>query len=248
MKNKAHQPRGLHEFALYYNDLATLQISEHAMIIDHDDLFHRLKHVLRLQKNDHCILFNQHEHAIFELDRFEGKKKVIGFVRSKKTNTILQPRITFIVPLLKIDALTDAIYSCAEVGINTVQLVTTQKTQTVYTEKLLDKLQRTAIAAAEQSKMFAFPTILPPLPLSDVLAQNYQGVRCYFDVGGVPFDVWYKPINKDEQYYLLVGPEGDLTDHEKKDVQKAGFTTCLLTPTVLRSVRSISIISGLFRL
>ena len=237
-----------HEFAFYYADLSSILSKDIDITIVSDDLYHRFKHVVRLSQDDTCIIFNQAERITFMFSHLSGKNKVVGTWQHLQTNQRLTPQITFILPMLKIDALSDAIYSCAEVGITNIQLVTTAKTQTPYSEKLFDKLQRVAIAAAEQSKMYAFPTILPPVKLDAWLSTPHQGVKFHFDVTGVPFASWYKPVQADQYYYLLVGPEGDLTDDEKSQVAASGFQSCLLTSTVLRSVRSINLVTGLFRL
>ena len=246
MQNKKSQSH--HEFAFYYADLSKILFTDIDIAIVCDDLYHRFKHVVRMQQDDTCIIFNQKERVTFMFAKLEGKNRVLGTWQNRQQNEKLTPEITFILPMLKIDALSDAIYSCAEVGITNIQLVTTHKTQTPYSEKLFDKLHRVAVAAAEQSKMYAFPTILPPVKLADLLATEVPGHKYHFDVTGVPFASWYKPVQADQQYHLLVGPEGDLTDDEKALVKKAGFQSCLLTATVLRSVRSISLVSGLFRL
>lgn len=248
MQNKkSSQPSG-HEFAFYYADLTKILFQDIDITIICDDLYHRFKHVVRMQQDDTCIIFNQTERVTFMFAKLEGKNKIRGTWQNRQQNHKLSPEITFILPMLKIDALSDAIYSCAEVGITNIQLITTHKTQTPYSEKLFDKLHRVAVAAAEQSKMYAFPSILPPVKLDALLATNLQGNKFHFDVTGVPFASWYKPVQADQHYYLLVGPEGDLTDDEKSLVKQAGFQSCLLTSTVLRSVRSISLVSGLFRL
>jgi len=242
-----------HEFAFYYSLLSDiLQDGQESIVIVCDDLYHRFKHVLRMQSGDRCILFDKVEHVSFIFTKFEGKNKIVGQWVDRKLNQRLKPEITFLLPLLKIDGLSDAIYSLAEVGITKIQLISTQKTQTAYSQKLFDKLERAAIAAAEQSKMFAFPQILAPVKLEDWLERSGQVLKSagkyHFDVTGVPFSSWYQPLQVDRSYYLLVGPEGDLTDDEKLLVKNAGFQSCFLTPTVLRSVRAISLISGLFRL
>lgn len=261
MQNKKSSQNNGHEFAFYYADLTKILFEDIDITIICDDLYHRFKHVVRMQQDDTCIIFNQTERVTFMFAKLEGKNKIRGTWQNRQQNQKLSPEITFILPMLKIDALSDAIYSCAEVGITNIQLVTTHKTQTPYSEKLFDKLHRVAVAAAEQSKMYAFPTILPPVKL-DVLAGDMMASSCakapadktsrilkfHFDVTGVPFASWYKPTQSDAHYYLLVGPEGDLTDDEKSLVKQAGFQSCLLTSTVLRSVRSISLVSGLFRL
>ena len=237
-----------HEFAFYYADLSNILQKDIDITLVCDDLYHRFKHVVRFEQDDTCIIFNQTERITFMFSHLAGKNKIVGTWQNRQPNQRLIPEITFILPMLKIDALSDAIYSCAEVGITNIQLVTTAKTQTPYSPKLFDKLQRVAVAAAEQSKMYAFPTILPPVKLDSWLATSRQGLCFHFDVTGVPFASWYKPVQADQSYYLLVGPEGDLTDDEKSLVATSGFQSCLLTSTVLRSVRSISLVTGLFRL
>jgi RsmE family RNA methyltransferase len=237
-----------HEFAFYYQDLSSILLQDIDITLISDDLYHRFKHVVRFEQDNTCIIFNQTERITFMFSHLSGKNKIVGTWQNRQQNQQLSPQVTFILPMLKIDALSDAIYSCAEVGMTNIQLVTTTKTQTPYSEKLFDKLQRVAIAAAEQSKMYAFPTILPPVKLDRWLAQPHTGLKFHFDVTGVPFADWYQPVQADQLYYLLVGPEGDLTDDEKSNVKASGFQSCFLTSTVLRSVRSISLVSGLFRL
>lgn len=249
MDNKNIEKQNKHQFAFYYHDLSSFISKNIDIIITSDELYHRLKHVVRIKTDDRCILFNQKEHAIFTFGSFQGKNKIIGTLVDRQLNVQLKPEITFFLPLLKLDALSQAVYALAEVGITTIQLVTTAKTQTPCNNKLIDKLYKVAVSAAEQSKMFAFPTILPALSLDACLKQSGSKVnRFYFDVDGVSSAVWYKSVLQDQNYYLLVGPEGDLTKAEKNAVKQAGFQICLLTPTVLRSVRSISLVSGMFRL
>jgi len=237
-----------HEFAFFYQDLSDLLQDDIDITLVSDDLYHRFKHVLRIKQDDRVILFNQKEHIVFTFATFQGKNKIQGTWSQRQLNISLKPEIIFVLPLLKIDALSDAIYSLTEVGINTIQLVTTKKTQTQYTQKLLEKLNRVAITAAEQSKNFTYPTILPSIPLSDWLAVSREGQKFHFDVTGIPFSSWYTSVDLRQHYYLLVGPEGDLTEDEKELVVKSEFQICLLTSTILRSTRAVSLISGLFRL
>lgn len=248
MHNKKAVTSNGHEFAFYYADLSKILLQDIDIVLVCDDLYHRFKHVVRMKQDDLCIIFNQFERVTFMFASLEGKNRIKGTWQNRQKNQSLTPEITFVLPLLKIDALSEAVYALAEVGITNIQLVATHKTQTPYSEKLFDKLHRVVVAAAEQSKMYAFPTILPPVKLDAWLSTERSGLKYHFDVTGVPFASWYKPVQADQHYYLLVGPEGDLTDDEKALAKKADFQACLLTATVLRSVRSISLVSGLFRL
>lgn len=248
MQNKKESDTSRHEFAFYCQNLTARTDEPGDITIESDELYHRFKHVVRIKAGDSVIIFDKESHCSFLFLRCEGKNRVLGIWKDKKSNKKLLPEITFILPLLKIDALSDAIYSLTEVGITNVQLVSTQKTQTPCTPKLLEKLERVAIAAAEQSKDYSYPTILPPVQLTDWLLEKRSGLKFHFDVHGVPFNSWSSIIDPQQHYYLLVGPEGDLTDDEKACATKAGFQSCLLTPTVLRSTRAISLVSGIFRL
>jgi len=248
MQNKKYINENKHEFAFYYQHLSDILHEDIDITIACDELYHRLKHVVRIKQDDTVVLFNKKEHIVFMFSQFESKNKIVGTWQKRQLNTSLMPEITFLLPLLKIDALSDAIYSLTEVGMTNIQLVTTKKTQTPCTLKLLEKLERVAIAAAEQSKDFAYPTILSPVHLSDWLAEKRDGQKFHFDVRGVPFSQWNIDIDSQQHYYLLVGPEGDLTEDEKDLAKKSGFKACLLTSTILRSTRAISLVSGIFRL
>ena len=248
MQNKKTTQDNKHEFAFFYKYLSDILHEDIDIAIACDDLYHRFKHVLRIKQDDTVIIFNQKERIIFTFAKFEGKNKITGTWSERQLNQSLTPTITFLLPLLKIDALSDAVYSLTEVGITNIQLISTKKTQTPCTPKLLEKLERVAVAAAEQSKDFAYPTILPPVQLADWLAEKREGEKFHFDVTGLPFSQWRTAIDPQQHYYLLVGPEGDLTDDEKSLAKASGFKACLLTPTVLRSTRAISLVSGIFRL
>lgn len=250
LNKKKKSQENKHEFAFYCNDVSafTHDTDPGDITFTSDELYHRFKHVVRIKPGDSVILFDKEHNISFLFLRCEGKNKVVGIWKDRKVNSKVMPAITFLLPLLKIDALSDAMYSLTEVGITTIQLLSTEKTQTPCTSKLLEKLERVAIAAAEQSKDFSYPTILPPVELTDWLKTPTAGKKFHFDVTGVPFSSWYSPIDMNESYYLLVGPEGDLTDVEKQLTKQTGFVACLLTPTVLRSTRAISLVSGLFRL
>jgi len=254
MQSKKTVTNSVHEFTFYYEKLSEILHQDIDIVIACDELYHRFKHVVRVQADDKVIIFNQVERVTFVFAKFEGKNKIVGTWQNRLQNQALSPSITFLLPMLKPDALHEAVYNLAEVGITTIQLLITQKTQHLRSDKLLDKLNKVAIAAAEQSKMYAYPTILPPIQLQEWLKvqgespEFMQAKKYHFDVTGKSFASWYAPVQEDENYYLLVGPEGDLSLDEKLAVQSSGFQACLLTRTVLRSVRTVSLVSGLFRL
>lgn len=154
-----------------------------------NELLHRVyTRVLRLRDGDVCILFDQviNVHAV--LRSVEPKKMVCTFdVQRITKNSALQPAITFLLPVLKKDALLTAVYSLVEMGVNEIQLVFTEKSRKLFDDKKeLPRLQRVVVAAAEQAKHFAYPEILLPQKLSDTLSAHVgdKTTSIFFDPEG----------------------------------------------------------------
>lgn len=245
-------PSQKHEFSVFINQLSYLVSSVDPggdLMLEGDKLFHRLTRVLRLRLDDAVLLFDKEIHARFVIQELQGKTRIKGVVESKLPNTVLYPTIIAWLPLLKRDDCDAALYALTELGINTVRLVTTENVQRAWGgERERERLQRVMIAAAEQSKNFAFPNLYTSVSLDEV-CQKAKGRKIFCDPTGVPLFNMLQSIHKEqpEQIDILVGPEGDLVPSEKDLIQKAGFEFCALTPTVLRSVQAVTISCGVIR-
>lgn len=250
-----------HEFALHVNNLSQhiATVSKDAeFFFDDETLRHRIATVLRLEVNDKVILFDRHMHAYCQIRSMNGKRRSVFQLLSSKNNTTVEPHITCVLPLLKRDDFEQALYMLAELGVNTIQLMMTDKSlRTWGKEKEIERLGRIVVAAAEQSKCFSMPLIKPPVLLFDVCAEyaNVQSPKIYFDAQGEPLlqcmnkasDVHKSLFASQRSFILMVGPEGDLTVHEKIMIQQAGFDFCKLTPTILRAVHAVCVGVGAFR-
>jgi 16S rRNA (uracil1498-N3)-methyltransferase len=125
----------------------------------------------------------------------------------------------------------------------------TAKVQRTWQQRELARLQKIIIAAAEQSKNFSFPTIKEPISLDDISESDDTVYRVFADPKGkslleVMNDISTACIKK---IHVLVGPEGDLTEEEKKQAQKSSFVFCRLTPTILKSSQAMSILAAACR-
>lgn len=241
-----------HEFAIYLIALNKL-ISQSGSILSIQDpqLALRLGSVLRLKTGEQFTLFNELMHASCEL--LEVTKKGFQCKILAKAETIsLKPKITFVLPILKKDDFELALYSLVELGANTIQLVTTQKTQRSWGgEKELERCQRIMIAAAEQSKNFSIPKLLSPISLPAYLnaIAATKIPKIYFDVDGQSTFSLIQELyaQKPQELILMIGPEGDLTPDEKQHIYQEDFKPCALTPTVLRSVSAVTVGLGIMR-
>lgn len=233
-----------HLFALY--DPFSNTYLDYTAIAD-PGIVHRVRTVLRLKIGEVFILFNRREHMYVEL--MEVRKKEINIrIVTRNTNVILTPVITLLLPLLKKEALAEAVYAAVEVGVNHIQLVQMSKTRNFISESEQIRLNRIVIAAAEQSKQFSVPEINSPVSLNAVLQWCGESHRLFADPLGDPLFLVLNSIKEDQMLLLMVGPEGDLTVTEKDMLGKKGFSFCSLTPTVLRSSQAASLLVGACRI
>ncbi len=234
-----------HEFALY---VASLSAMSAEIVVDDPLLVQRIKIILRLEVGQSCIFFDQLMYARATITHI-GKKSIVCSLGQKQANVALEPSITFLLPILKKEAFAEAVYSLAEIGANNIQLVTTQKVQRHWSASEMERLNKIVIAAAEQSKNFAFPAIKSPVSLEKALTQlPAQVTKLFFDAAGKPFiegmDVF---TQSKKELVLLVGPEGDLAPQEKELVCAQGFQTYALTPTIMRAQQAAAVSLALMR-
>ena len=228
-----------HEFALFFP-----QLEKHAktVFLQDSNLVKRITSVLRLKEKDFMVLFTREFYVRVQLTKLD-KKRVEGVVLEEIENTHYAPSISVLLPLLKREALETALYACVELGVTSIKLVITQKS--LHASKDLERCNRIVIAAAEQSKNFAFPTVHAPCKLEDALSHLDAQVRLFADPTGSSLMPVIKA--KGDSFALLVGPEGDLTQEEKEALKEHSFTFCHLTPTILRSPQAITVMVGAIR-
>jgi RsmE family RNA methyltransferase len=243
-----------HEFAVYYPELSKQikNVSDGQLfnVVD-DTIIGRVTHVLRLRVDESIVFFDDHYSVHCSISSISKKEIQCTLLAGNRHQTIT-PAITFILPLLKKDDFETALYSLVELGATTIQLVTTEKTQRSWgNDKELDRCRRIMIAAAEQSKNFALPELLAPVPLKSYLARlaSMTISKIYFDPQGTPAEQLLVALaaKKPAHCLLMVGPEGDLTVAEKEALQAHAFEFCQLTPTVLRSVQAVAVGLGIVR-
>lgn len=237
-----------HIFALFYEHLSRVPARATTLEITDQTLMHRIKRVLRLRDGDMLVLFDAQVHTQGTLTTL-GDRALTFAIGERIPNQALKPELTVALGLLKPDALHTAIYALAELGVNTIQLYTSSKTHRTWGgQKELQRLQRVAVAGAEQSKHFAMPDIKEPIALEDLCAQPAD-IKIVCEPDGAPLLDYlgtHKPLNN-KTITLVVGPEGDLTDDEKKLLHAAHYTPCKLTATVLRSEQAAMLAAGIVR-
>jgi 16S rRNA (uracil1498-N3)-methyltransferase len=214
-----------------------------------EDLVHRLIKVVKVEKDDEFVLFDK-ERNVFIRVLSVLKKEIQALVLSLEQNAVLQPKITFLLPLLKKDALEQAVYSLTEIGVSEIRLVVTAKSrQSLMSQKEYQRLCGIVVAAAEQSKNYNFSELFEPEIISNmVYDQLLPSVKIVFDASGDSFFEIRKDVPFNQSVTLFVGPEGGLLEKELSLLISEKFKKCALTQTTLRAVQAVAVSAGLFRL
>lgn len=237
-----------HQFALFFPAIDGAQPTRELIITD-KSFIHRLTTVLRAKVGDSYILFSQHHHAHVLLKAITAKE-IVCDVQWVEKNTILAPTVTFFLPILKKDALSETVYALCEIGVNKIQLISSEKTRPSGDQKELDRLKRVIVSAAEQSKNFAFPDIYDAIGLSEALETvNKKSFGILADQNGhSAFDV-IKDMQDStfDQIILTVGPEGAYTSYEQTILSEKKFHLMKLTPTILRARQAAAVLAGIIR-
>lgn len=138
------------------------------------------------------------------------------------------------------DRMDYSIQKAVELGISAIQPVFTQRCEVKLKADKLEKRQQQwqtiVINACEQSGRNVVPKVLPIIDFNQWLEQQES------DLFGLVMDPCAentlasvaKP-NRSTPVYILVGPEGGLTDDEIKISTNAGFNTVQLGPRILRT-------------
>jgi 16S rRNA (uracil1498-N3)-methyltransferase len=223
-----------HLFAVHIDKIAT-----------HDaGLFHRLNQVLRIDRGEQVILFDDTHQALATITDY--RQKTVHF--SLDTKVLIQrlrPEIHWLLPLLKREAFEQAIYALCEMGATSIYPIKTAKATKAWgSEKDYARARTIMIAAAEQSKQFALPVLHR---ITELTTWHATGEKIFFDPEGTPLKEVLGTLKAAGPIYGMTGPEGDLTEEEKSYLHEQGFVFCALTPTVLRAQQAISVGLGIVR-
>lgn len=243
----------VHQFAFYTETVR--YIVQHNSNLDIHQIkdpviINRVLNVLRLKKGENITLFDTHNNILCTIIGINSEDLTVE-LHEISHNNILSPNIKWILPLYKKEAFEEAIYILTEMGVQAIQPVVTKKTQRLWgNQKEEDRCRRIMIAAAEQSKQFILPSLLPILPL-DICVKQIDAkytTKIFFDPSGSKLSQVIEAVKiEHNQIVALVGPEGDLTHDEKLMLSEENFVFCSLTKTILRAQQAISVGLGALR-
>ncbi len=147
--------------------------------------------------------------------------------------------ITLVLSIFKFDRMEWALEKCTELGVNKIIPVIAQRTEkhlATAAAKRVERWQRIARQASEQSRRTLVPEVVQPVKLRDVL--ECPGTRIV--LAETEQQVMLKDvIPSDADIALAFGPEGGWAEGELKSFAEAGWVSASLGHTILRAETAV---------
>jgi len=184
------------------------------LILEKEDT-HYLNNVMRLREGDNVFLFNSKDGEFKgEIVSFD-KKKIKVRLNSKIENTNKPGKISLIFSLIKSSKLDYLIQKCTEIGVKSFVPVISQKS--VAKNLNIKRTEKIIKESCEQSNQLILPVIHEVEKLEKKLKSFDKNSIIFFaDINSSnnKIEAVHKN-NKNHEFYLLVGPEGDFSLKER---------------------------------
>ncbi len=139
-----------------------------------------------------------------------------------------------IAPTKNADRLEWFVEKAVELGIDEISLLLTGQAERK--KQKTDRLERKAVSAMKQSLKARLPVIHAPVDFSTFLQQPMAGSQQFAAyVSDTPLPHLFHAATPSGSYVVLIGPEGDFTLEEIRQVQQKGFAPVSLGPSRLRT-------------
>jgi 16S rRNA (uracil1498-N3)-methyltransferase len=203
---------------------------------------HYLRHVLRLKGGETVILFDgRGKERLASIARLTGDAAELRVLADAEPIPESSLNLNLIQALVKADAMDLIVQKATELGVVPVAPVRTEfsvvRLDAGRMQRRLEHWRRIAQSACEQSGRHRPALIREPMPLADMLAQlpeNVFGAALHAG-SGRPLASASAAITPGRTIYLLVGPEGGLSEQDLHAAERAGFERYSLGPRTLRT-------------
>ena len=202
-----------------------------------ESVFHHWVRVLRAKEQEQAIFFNgkggEYRVTLTEINKKNAFVSVDHFEPADRTPPF---KVVLGQVMSKGDRMDYAIQKATELGVTTIQLLTSERCEMRLKydrdQKKLDHWQSVAIAACEQCGMNRVPQVLAPISLDEWFSSNLPESRFVLAPNKNQENVLQ---NSQNNLALLIGPEGGLSEAEINTANVNHFKNWCIGDRVLRT-------------
>lgn len=202
-----------------------------------ESVFHHWVRVLRAKEQEQAIFFNgKGGEYVVTLTQINKKNAFVSVDQFDAADRTAPFKVILGQVMSKGDRMDYAIQKATELGVSTIQLLTSERCEMRLKydrdQKKLDHWQFVAIAACEQCGMNRVPEILAPISLSDWVESDLPASRFVLAPNKDQENVL---LNSSPDLALLIGPEGGLSEAEINIANQNNFKNWCIGDRVLRT-------------
>ncbi len=202
-----------------------------------DEQYHHLFRVLKLRSGERIEVVD--ESGIVFLGELSDKRVCLQAEITAKRAEHME--ITVIQGLPKRDKFEQTIRAATEIGAVAFLAVETSRSvarlKKGQEEKLLERWQKIAESAAEQSKRLAVPVVHTPMRFKDLpeFLRVFDRIICFYEAEEERTIHSLPPFASTDRVAIIIGPEGGLTAEEVDTLRSWGAEVCSLGEYILRT-------------
>jgi 16S rRNA (uracil1498-N3)-methyltransferase len=202
-----------------------------------DEKAHYIRNVLRIKSGRNLRIFNhlnqEYKAQITFIDRKSVKihlQEIIKPIKPSKLN------ITFVQSISKGERMDYTIQKATELGINTIQPITSEFGEVKLKDKRLEKKikhwKNISISACEQSFRADIPRILNPMTIQEYTKSVHTGI--FLEPNETP-TIQTIAQNRWQKFDVVIGPEGGWSDDDLSLLQSSGLQGIQFGQRILRT-------------
>ncbi|ESK54272.1 16S rRNA (uracil(1498)-N(3))-methyltransferase [Acinetobacter tjernbergiae] len=203
-----------------------------------ESVFHHWVRVLRAKEQEQAIFFNgKGGEFLVTLNEINKKNAFVSVDHFNASDRTPPFQVILGQVMSKGDRMDYAIQKATELGVTTIQLLTSERCEMRLRydrdQKKLDHWQSIVIAACEQCGMNRVPKVLAPIALSDwIKSEQLPQSRFVLAPNKDQANVL---LNSTPDLALLIGPEGGLSEAEIDTANQNHFQNWCIGDRVLRT-------------
>ena len=202
-----------------------------------ESVFHHWVRVLRAKEQEQAIFFNgQGGEYLVTLTAINKKNAFVSVNHFEASDRTPPFKVILGQVMSKGDRMDYAIQKATELGVGTIQLLTSDRCEMRLKyerdQKQLEHWQSVAIAACEQCGMNRIPKIIPPIHVNDWVISELPNSRFVLAPNKDQKNVL---LDSSDNIALLIGPEGGLSEDEIATANQQQFQNWCIGERVLRT-------------
>ena len=202
-----------------------------------ESVFHHWVRVLRAKVQEQAIFFNgQGGEYLVTLTAINKKNAFVSVNHFEASDRTPPFKVILGQVMSKGDRMDYAIQKATELGVGTIQLLTSDRCEMRLKyerdQKKLEHWQSVAIAACEQCGMNRIPKIIPPIHVNDWVVSELPNSRFVLAPNKDQKNVL---LDSSDNIALLIGPEGGLSEAEIDFANQNHFQNWCIGDRILRT-------------